>query len=213
MENLLLPEIDFSTAAEYNLRTYSHWSLKNDALEEYRYIENVFSPTEIQEIIKIGWAYSKDDSRTADGRGFSEKRKSRNSWIPPSDLTNWIYIRIQEAVTEVNKHFEFDLHSMENLQFTEYHSDYSGFYTKHIDKFPAATTPNSHRKLSFSVQLSDPNSYEDGDLIIHNGSELVANRKLATFNAFPSYTLHEVKPVKSGVRYSLVGWCSGPRFK
>ena len=213
MENLLLPEIDYSAPTEFNLKTYSYWSLKNDALEEYRYIENIFSPEEIQQIIKIGWAYSKDDSRTADGRGFSDKRKSRNSWIPPSSLTEWIYVRIQEAVFEVNKHFDFDLHSMENLQFTEYHSDYSGFYTKHIDKFPSPATPNSHRKLSFSVQLSDPSTYEDGELVIHNGSELIANKRVGTFNAFPSYTLHEVRPVKQGVRYSLVGWCSGPRFK
>ena len=213
MENLFLPEIDYSEASEFNLKTYSYWSLKNDTLEEYRYIEDIFSKEEIQQIIKIGWAYSKDESKTGDGRGFSDKRKSRNSWIPPSNLTEWIYIRIQESIMQVNNHFMFDLNSIENLQFTEYHSDYSGFYHKHIDKFSTPNTPNSHRKLSFSIQLSDPSTYEGGDLIIHNGSELIANKKIGTFNAFPSYTLHEVTPVKKGVRYSLVGWCSGPRFK
>jgi PKHD-type hydroxylase len=31
--------------------------------------------------------------------------------------------------------------------------------------------------------------------------------------AFPSYTLHEVKPVTKGERYSLVAWITGPQFK
>jgi PKHD-type hydroxylase len=30
---------------------------------------------------------------------------------------------------------------------------------------------------------------------------------------FPSYVLHEVKPVTSGTRYSLVSWITGKPFK
>ena len=30
---------------------------------------------------------------------------------------------------------------------------------------------------------------------------------------FPSYVLHEVKPVTKGERYSLVAWITGPQFK
>jgi PKHD-type hydroxylase len=213
VENLFLPEIDYEAPAEFNMQTYSYWPLRNDTLEEYRYIEDVFSEQEIKEIIKIGKSYQKDVSKTADGTGFSETRKSKNSWIPPSKLTFWIFNRIQKAIEEVNKHFEFDLNSIENLQFTEYDSNYSGNYKKHIDKFSTPVSPNSHRKLSFSIQLTDPSMYEGGELVIYNGTEIVANNKKATFNSFPSYTLHEVKPVLKGKRYSLVGWCSGPKFK
>ncbi len=213
MENLFLPEIDYTEPPEFNMRTYSHWSLKNDSLEEYRYLESIFSPEEIRNIIKVGWSYVKAESKTGDGEGFSAIRKSKNSWIPPSEISNWIYERIQAAVVEVNKHFEFDLHSLENLQFTEYNSEYKGHYHRHIDKFPTAVSPNSHRKLSFSIQLSDPNSYSGGDLIIYNGTQMVANKNMGTINFFPSYTLHEVTPVTEGTRYSLVGWCSGPRFR
>ena len=35
------------------------------------------------------------------------------------------------------------------------------------------------------------------------------NQKQGTLVLFPSYTLHEVKPVTKGVRYSLVGWYEG----
>ena len=30
---------------------------------------------------------------------------------------------------------------------------------------------------------------------------------------FPSYILHRVTPIKSGVRRTLVNWISGPHFK
>jgi PKHD-type hydroxylase len=214
MENLYIPEIDFTVPTELNVQTFNFWSLKNDSLNEYTFIENIFTPEEIQEIIKIGLAHQQIESRTGDGRGFSEIRKSRNSWLPPSSITSWIYERIQRAIEEANKHFEFDLHSIENLQFTEYDSKYMGNYGKHIDKFQNATTPGSHRKLSFSVQLTDDNSYEGGDLIVYNGDNgVIANRSKGTINFFPSYATHEVTPVKKGTRYSLVSWCSGPKFR
>jgi len=38
------------------------------------------------------------------------------------------------------------------------------------------------------------------------------SRALGSISFFPSYTIHEVTPVTSGVRYSLVGWACGPAF-
>ena len=38
-------------------------------------------------------------------------------------------------------------------------------------------------------------------------------KKQGTLIAFPSYTLHEVTPLISGTRYSLVAWLGGPTFK
>ena len=31
--------------------------------------------------------------------------------------------------------------------------------------------------------------------------------------AFPSYVLHQVTPVTSGIRKSLVAWGAGPKFR
>ena len=30
---------------------------------------------------------------------------------------------------------------------------------------------------------------------------------------FPTYMVHRVKPLKSGTRYSLVGWIGGPHYR
>ena len=38
------------------------------------------------------------------------------------------------------------------------------------------------------------------------------SRATGSISFFPSYTIHEVKPVTRGTRYSLVGWACGPAF-
>ena len=73
---------------------------------------------------------------------------------------------------------------------------------------------NAVRKLSFSVQLSDPDSYKGGDLLLKISNEPTSvKRTRGAVIFFPSYILHEVTPVKQGVRKSLVGWVTGPRWK
>ena len=70
----------------------------------------------------------------------------------------------------------------------------------------------TQRKLSFSVQLSHPNDYRGGDLLLNNGAESISKNK-GSMTLFPSHTLHEVTPVTKGVRYSLVGWVIGDKLK
>ena len=73
---------------------------------------------------------------------------------------------------------------------------------------------NSKRKLSVSIQLSDPDDYEGGDLELRWGKDpMKANREQSMITVFPSWTMHRVTPVTRGRRFSLVAWVSGPPFK
>ena len=97
------------------------------------------------------------------------------------------------------------------VQFTAYDSEEKGFYGKHIDMMYKS---NGTRKLSMSVQLSEPEDYEGGSLLLYTGEEpLTLPKSRGTALFFPSYSLHEVTPVTKGLRYSLVAWFLGPRFK
>jgi predicted 2-oxoglutarate/Fe(II)-dependent dioxygenase YbiX len=56
--------------------------------------------------------------------------------------------------------------------------------------------------------------YKGGDFILYEGEKLtLLPKEHGKLIAFPSYTLHEVKPVTKGERYSLVAWITGPQFK
>ena len=73
----------------------------------------------------------------------------------------------------------------------------------------------SNRKISFSIQLTDPESYVGGDLIFDSGKESSDRSNLrnqGTMIIFPSFLSHKVVPVVSGERYCIVGWLKGPPF-
>jgi predicted 2-oxoglutarate/Fe(II)-dependent dioxygenase YbiX len=66
---------------------------------------------------------------------------------------------------------------------------------RHIDSAPGTLI----RKLSFTVQLSEPEDYKGGDLCLYLGDKPEVMKKEQGFVAlFPSYVLHEVKPVTQG---------------
>jgi PKHD-type hydroxylase len=128
------------------------------------------------------------------------------------DENRWIWEKITGAVININNQFfNYDLTEIQSLQFTAYDSEEEGFYGKHIDMMYKS---NGTRKLSLSVQLSEPEDYEGGSLMLYNGEEpMTLPKTRGTGLFFPSYSLHEVTPVTKGIRYSLVAWFLGPRFK
>ena len=98
----------------------------------------------------------------------------------------------------------------------------------HIDNaFPYKDGPNKGliRKLSLTIQLSDPEDYEggmfeqrilrkndEGDLnAITNSLESIKPR--GSLLVFPGFVYHRVMPVTKGTRRSLVAWAVGTPFE
>jgi PKHD-type hydroxylase len=70
------------------------------------------------------------------------------------------------------------------------------------------------RKLSISIQLTNPEEYEGGELKLYDSKEeTIMDKAQGTLILFPSYVLHEVMPVTKGERNSLVTWVTGKQFK
>ncbi len=64
--------------------------------------------------------------------------------------------------------------------------------------------------MSLTVQLSDENDYEGGDLLLYNGSTSdKLSRGKGSVIVFDSRIYHEITKVTKGVRYSLVKWYHG----
>ena len=108
------------------------------------------------------------------------------------------------------KNFKYQLSKcdMEGVQLSRY--TLGQFYDKHVDFNGNPDTKSHTRKLSMSVQLSDENSYDGGDLIIYYGGEkYITPRVKGTVIVFDSRLTHEVTPVTKGQRYSLVKWFHG----
>ena len=135
-------------------------------------------------------------------------RKSSAVFIAPGSSTNWVFERLSRAVLEINDTvYGFDVAQFrEGFQFTRY--EVGEFYGPHFDIGPGKL---SERKLSLTVQLSSPDDYTGGDLVIY--PDFVAPRDQGTMTVFPSFMCHDVRAVTSGVRYSLVSWLAGPPFR
>ena len=135
-------------------------------------------------------------------------RKSSAVFIPPDGSTRWVFDRLGKAVREVNDEvYGFDVGQFrEGFQFTRY--EVGEYYGPHFDIGPGKLT---ERKLSLTVQLSAPDEYTGGELVIY--PEFVAPKEQGTMTVFPSFMCHDVRPVQTGVRFSLVSWLAGPQFR
>ncbi len=169
----------------------------------------MFTNEQLSNIIKLG---KQLESKDGEAVGAPTARSSRVSWLHPGPETNWIYETLTWNINAVNKDkFNYALSHIEPLQFTEYDSNYQGFYSKHLDMGNGA---GGSRKLSFVLQLSDPNEYQGGELKLHCSNEpTILPKDKGKLLFFPSWVLHEVTPVTQGTRHSLVGWIAGPAFK
>jgi PKHD-type hydroxylase len=187
------------------------WVFEPDRLEKWAFWDKLFTKEECQNIIDIGKALRLEEGSTAGPLDPREIRKSNVGWIFPATNTYWIFQRITDAVLHINaQYFNFDLYGLvEGFQFTEYIAP-DGHYARHTDLI----TGSASRKISVTIQLSDDSDYEGGELMLHYGPEAVkAPTDQGKAIVFPSFLLHEVKPVTKGTRYSLVCWITGKAFK
>jgi PKHD-type hydroxylase len=175
-----------------------------------------FSPAELDVIEAYGDRLTAEQatvaSDTPDGAVRGDIRVTRTAWLTPNAENKWIYDRVQGVARALNSRvYQFDLSGFsENLQYTVYHGTEGGHYDWHVDQGPL----KSRRKLSISVQLSDPTLYEGCDLQFQAGNRMeTAPRDRGTVIAFPSYVLHRVAPCTKGLRKALVAWTTGPQFK
>lgn len=187
----------------------SLWPFELDTVEHHCAVENFLTEEECNQIIEKGKKKKLEEAVTFAGK--DPIRESYVTWLFGDKDLAWLFKRITDVSIQANnKCFNFDLIGLgEGLQFTYYKAP-NGKYGKHTDCGPNANI----RKLSFVIQLSNPSSYEGGDLALHFSEEpLTIPKKLGTICFFPSYILHEVTKIIKGERYSLVGWITGPKFK
>ena len=84
-------------------------------------------------------------------------------------------------------------------------------------KVQAATFYQQVRKLSASLQLTDPKEYKGCELQVRteevSGRCYICSKKKGDFIVFPSWLSHRVTKLESGHRDSLVLWYKGPEVR
>lgn len=193
------------------------WFIKdlNYTNEAFAYATDCFTTEELDLIEELAKNSSKQGAgELENGATDTNYRSNKISWIAVSEESKAIYAKLTGIVEELNNRFyRYDLTEMEELQYAEYHNETADCYKSHSDDGYAF---NLFRKLSVSIQLSNEDEYEGGDLILYRHSfrdPATAPKIRGTVVVFPSYVIHEVTPVTKGMRKSLIAWIIGPRFK
>jgi len=186
------------------------------SMADSAYWFNVFSKDEAKAIIDACMA---DDSLIRQGHvGGTVNTTMRNNkarWVYPhnEDIADLIFPRIATIAGKLNARYfrkSFDhLGFYEGVQFAMYRP--GEHYAKtHHDRLSDMNNAYAQRVLSLSVQLSDPDDYDGGELILNpDGAERVAGKDLGTMTMFPSFIQHRVSPVTRGTRYALIAWIGG----
>jgi PKHD-type hydroxylase len=189
------------------------WWLDMLEVESFSLYDNIFTDEELDMIEK-----SVSDTDLYDGEITGDQldtdiRDSKIKFIESSvDDNRWIFERFTGLINNANERFfQIELSRLESLQYTVYNK--GQFYRDHMD-LGYKNPNNAIRKLSFTLQLSDPDDYDGGELVIkHGNTPDIARKNRGAIIFFPSYIIHEVTTVTRGTRKSLVGWVTGPRWK
>jgi PKHD-type hydroxylase len=139
-----------------------------------------------------------------------DRRRALIGWIARSPDSAWLYQHLEALFDEVNRTLGLDLAGIrDGLQYTVYEP---GMYIDwHVDSVRIGSLI---RKLSLTIQLTDPAEYDGGGLEFHTEQgEVILSRPLGTALIFPSFVSHRVTRVTRGVRRSLVAWAHGPAFR
>ena len=185
---------------------------RDQEIENYYYFNNGFTDEEIEKIIKMGENLKEIDGIIGTNDKPTEYRNSKIKWLYCNEENKWLFKKMKKYVKEANNAmWNFDIVGFgEAFQLGTYVSNNKGHYDWHLD----CDSTNPFRKISLSVQLTDPSEYEGGELQLYtkkNIQTLPKTKGAAIF--FPSFLLHQVTPVTKGKRMSLVAWVTGPQFK
>ena len=128
----------------------------------------IFTPQQCQMVIDKGMSLKKEKAGVGMGNPERssvdpEKRITTISWIPFKEMPE-MYHDIEKTMLQANNnHFGFEgMRLTEPGQFTHYLT--GGFYEWHMDNDVQGKHQPPVRKISMTLLLSDPSTFEGGEL-------------------------------------------------
>jgi len=187
-------------------------------IQNYYFYATGFSTEELEKVYRDvdTLSFHKATVGTETAPADKEIRSSSVKWIPKTNEWEWLYTKLYNMAIEANNAlWHFDLFTaLDCIQYTEYYDVEGGHYGWHQD---IGNGQMSKRKVSITVQLSDPSEYEGGDLQYFQGGNpeesINVYKKKGYVFMFPSYMMHRVTPVTQGIRKSLVLWVGGEHYR
>lgn len=140
------------------------------------------------------------------------------SFFPGTDIYRIVSHGVERQLEAINSVYGFDLHAspekrIRGVHVAAYDASVRGGYELHTDL--GGFIGLEERKITVSILLNDPNTYQGGELAIHNGKLVNVQKDCQVGDgiAFPSFAMHSVSPVTLSQRVVAIVWLEGPRFR
>lgn len=182
---------------------------QNNHLTQIAYKPGFLTNAECDAVIRLAAEQQTEAGTLGSDQSMKETtRRSNVSFLLQTPDSEWLYQKMGNEVHSLNSQaYGFDINGFEPVQVGTYGVD--DHYDWHLD---VGDNDNSTRKISMSIQLSDPADYDGGNLEFFK-VETPDTRARGTVIFFPSYLHHRITPVTRGIRKSLVGWVHGPAYR
>ncbi len=177
--------------------------------------EGLFDPSELDAVVRLGDSLAREKAELSSGN-TANIRATEVAWFPRNAQTEALYRRMEDAVLLMNQRFfRFDLSGLALFQYALYGGPEGGYFDWHKYYGRDANDPGREpRKLTLSLQLSAPSDYQGCELQVRAGNQIdTAPRTRGALVAFPANALHQVTPIRAGIRRALVIWAVGPEFR
>jgi len=182
----------------------------------YRVIElNDSAMTKIQRTLDSeNLKFSDSVVHNSNDAAAHEDRISQQAWIREIRFCQ-LFIDIAKTMNEMCW-WNLDIQGCEPIQYGIYSK--GGKYNWHVDQHPKPVQ-GMVRKISMTLFMNEPDEYKGGEFDLELYKPETDCRyetfKLKKGSAifFQSDVWHRVRPVKSGVRKSIVAWFYGPPYK
>ena len=195
---------------------------------------DALTPEETEYIVNEGEIQFKINSLEGTHQGSNAERSSKIAWLDDTLTTHLLEEIIYSA--NIDAGWVLDLTRPEAVQYTDY-DEKGDEYGYHIDgnqdryaakqlverstnPIPLNQTTNPLlaglvRKLSVTVNLSEPVDYEGGtlELLFDGAKHELPNPPYGSAIVFPSFIHHRITPITKGTRKSAVMWFNGPPLR
>lgn len=178
-----------------------------------------FTDEECDKIVQLGELEEFRKGSIGGGIGVQQRtdmdvRDTDLTWLQPNPDTHWIFDRMNSLAAKINfDKYQLDLLRFDGFQYSKY--QVGGHYDWHTDTV-SQPSDGMFRKLSFSLMLTDVETFEGGDLLMNvtgRPEDAVHIRhKKGDLAVFYPFIPHKVEPVTSGTRITLVTWAQGPKI-
>jgi PKHD-type hydroxylase len=167
---------------------------------------DAFSAAECDTIVALALGTTLEPATVHDGAqdhvDLRHRQAERCHW-PRAAGGGWIHARLDALFAEAAEHFELAVDPLfEDVQFVRYGRG-GHFQVWHSD---AGTDRFDQRRISVSVELSEPGDYDGGVLEIAPAVGVPRTLPRGGARLFRSRMIHRVTPVTRGVRDALVAW-------